>query len=128
MLLTLSDGMDSFLQLCTVLFLFVLVLFVTWLATKWIARVQGSVNAHNVNIETVETYRLTANKYIQIVRTGEKYLAVAICKDTVTMLTEVSEQELILSDGSVPKAMGFKDILDKVQRKTILEKEDGRDE
>ena len=55
-------------------------------------------------------------------------MAVAICKDTVTMLTEISEQDLILSDGSVPKTMRFKDILNKVQNKSILEKEDGRDE
>ena len=44
------------------------------------------------------------------------------------MLTEIPEQDLILSDGSVSKTMGFKDILDKVQKKAILEKEDGRDE
>ena len=55
-------------------------------------------------------------------------MAVAICKDTVTMLTEIPEQDLILSDGSVPKTMRFKDILNKVQNKSILEKEDGRDE
>lgn len=117
MLLTLSDGMDSFLQLCTVLFLFVLVLFVTWLATKWIARVQGSVNAHNVNIEMVETYRLTANKYIQIVRTGEKYLAVAICRDTVTFLAEIPAEQIHLQDKPAAAMPDFKKILEMARGK-----------
>ena len=84
--------------------------------------------ASNTNIEVLEMIGLSNNKYIQIIRVGQKYLAVAICKDTVTMLTEIPEQDLILSDGSVPKTMRFKDILNKVQNKSILEKEDGRDE
>lgn len=127
MLLTISGEADSYIQFMTVLILFLLVLAVTYFVTKWMAGYQKS-RISNANLEIVETIGLSNNKYVQIIRVGQKYLAVAICKDTVTMLTEVSEQELILSDGSVPKAMGFKDILDKVQRKTILEKEDGRDE
>ena len=127
MLLTISGEADSYIQFMTVLILFLLVLAVTYFVTKWRAGYQKS-RLSNANLDIVETIGLSNNKYIQIIRVGQKYLAVAICKDTVTMLTEVSEQELILSDGSVPKAMGFKDILDKVQRKTILEKEDGRDE
>ena len=127
MLRTISGEADSYIQFMTVLILFLLVLAVTYFVTKWMAGYQKS-RLCNANLEIVETIGLSNNKYVQIIRVGQKYLAVAICKDTVTMLTEVSEQELILSDGSVPKAMGFKDILDKVQRKTILEKEDGRDE
>ena len=127
MLLTISGEADSYIQFMTVLILFLLVLAVTYFVTKWMAGYQKS-RISNANLEIVETIGLSNNKYVQIIRVGQKYLAVAICKDTVTMLTEVSEHELILSDGSVPKTMGFKDILDKVQRKTILEKEDGRDE
>ncbi len=127
MMLTVSEAADSYIQFMTVLVLFLLVLAVTYFVTKWMAGYQRS-RSSNSNMEIVESISLSNNKYIQIIRIGQKYLAVAICKDTVTMLTEISEQDLILSDGSVPKVMGFKDILDKVQKKTILEKEDGRDE
>jgi len=127
MLLTISETADSYMQFMTVLILFLFVLAVTYFVTKWVAGYQkGRIS--NANLEVVETIGLTGNKYIQILRIGQKYLSVAICKDTVTMLTEISEQDLILSDGSVPKAMSFKNILDKMQKKTILEKEDGRDE
>ncbi|MDE7187360.1 MAG: flagellar biosynthetic protein FliO [Lachnospiraceae bacterium] len=127
MILTISGRADSYVQFMTVLILFLLVLAVTYFVTKWMAGYQRS-RVSNANMEVLETIGLSNNKYIQLIRIGQKYLAVAICKDTVTMLTEIPEQDLILSDGSVSKTMGFKDILDKVQKKTILEKEDGRDE
>ena len=127
MMLTISEGADSYIQFMTLLVLFLIVLAVAWFVTKWMAGYQRG-RASNTNIEVLEMIGLSNNKYIQIIRVGHKYLAVAICKDTVTMLTEIPEQDLILSDGSVPKTMRFKDILNKVQNKSILEKEDGRDE
>lgn len=118
MLLTLSSGMNSFLQFSTVLIIFIFVLAITWVATKWIANVQSGKSL-GMNIEAVETYRLTANKYIQIVRTGEKYLAIAICKDTVTMLTEIPADQIHISDKSENVMPDFKKIFEKAK---IMEK------
>ena len=114
MLLTVSNGMNSFLQFCTVLLIFVFVLAITWVATKWIANFQGG-KIGGANVEVVETYRLTASKYIQIIRTGEKYLAVAICKDTVTMLTEIPAEQIHLPDRPVDSMPDFKKIFEKVK-------------
>ena len=55
-------------------------------------------------------------------------MALAVCKDTVTMLSEIPEEELQFSEGSTSGVSSFKDILTKIQRERILEKEDGRDE
>ena len=112
MLLALSGSTNSFLQLCTVLFVFVLVLALTWFATKWIASGQNG-RVHVGNIEAVETYRLTANKYIQIVRVGSKYMVLAICKDTVSFLAEITEEQLQLSDGSNESTADFMEFLKK---------------
>ena len=112
MLLSLSGSTNSFLQLCTVLFIFVLVLALTWFATKWIASVQNG-RVHGGNIEAVETYRLTANKYIQIVRVGSKYMVLAICKDTVSFLAEITEEQLQLSDVSNESTADFMEFLKK---------------
>ena len=127
MLLVVSGRTDSFVQFITVLLIFVFVLLVTYWVTKWTAGYQRSQTA-NANMEILETIRLSNNKYVQIVRVGRKYLAVAICKDTVTMLTEIPEQDLVFPDGNAAKTLGFKDILEKIQNKNFLEKEDGRDE
>lgn len=117
MLLTVSESMDSFLQLCTVLFIFVFVLAVTWFATRWIANIQNGQNIRGANIEVVETYRLTANKYIQIVRAGEKYLAIAVCKDTVTMLAEIPGGQIRLSDKTDRGMPDFKKVFEMAKRK-----------
>ena len=128
MLLALSDRTtDSYAQFITILLLFVFVLAITAVVTKWIGGYQKGLIV-GANMEILETLRLSNNKYIQIVRIGRKYLAVAICKDTVTMLSEIPEEELSFSEGSDGSTFSFKDVLSKIQKERILEKEDGRDE
>jgi flagellar protein FliO/FliZ len=114
MLLALSNGMNSFLQFCTVLIIFLFVLAITWIATKWIANFQGS-RSGGKNIEVIETYRLTANKYIQIIRTGEKYLAVAICKDNVSMLAEIPAGQIHLPEQPADSMPDFRGIFEKAK-------------
>ena len=128
MLLTVSARTDSYIQFITVLIIFVFVLLVTYWVTKWTAGYQKTKNT-NANLETLDIIRLPgSNKYIQIVRVGRKYLAVAICKDTVTMLTEIPEQDLALSGTDAPQTLNFKEILGKLQQKDSSGNEDGRDE
>ena len=127
MVLAVSGRTDSYIQFITVLILFLFVLFITYMVTKWTAGYQKSRSV-NANVEVLETARLAGNKYVQIVRVGHRYLAVAVCKDTVTMLTEIPAQDLALPDGSKGGTGGFRDILEKIQGKNFPEKEDGRDE
>lgn len=127
MVLAVSERTDSYIQFMTVLILFLFVLMITYWVTKWTAGYQKNQNV-NANMELLDIIRLSNNKYVQIIRIGRKYLAVAICKDTVTMLTEISEQDLVFSEKNASKGQGFKDVLEKIQKKNFLEKEDGRDE
>lgn len=127
MVLAVSERTDSYIQFLTVLILFVFVLLITYLITKWMAGYQRGQTV-NTNMEMVETIRLSNNKYVQILRVGKKYLAVAICKDTVTMLAEIPEEDIIFSGDRISKTVGFRDVLEKIQKKNFLEKEDGRDE
>ncbi|MBQ6887497.1 MAG: flagellar biosynthetic protein FliO [Lachnospiraceae bacterium] len=120
MVLTNTGGVDSIAQFLTVVFIFVFVLAVTYVTTKWIANYQKVKNI-NKNIEVIEVSKITANKYIEIVKCGEKYLAIAVCKDTVTMLCELSEEQLSLEEISA-KSTGFKDLLEKAKTVDILEK------
>lgn len=127
MLLALSDTADSYIQFMTVLLLFVFVLAVTAFVTKWIGGYQKGKSA-GANMELVEALRLSNNKYIQIVKIGRKYLALAVCKDTVTMLSEIPEEDLNFPEGSLVSTSTFRDVFAKIQKERILEKEDGRDE
>ena len=125
MILTVSDSANAYLQFMTVLILFVFVLMITFWVTKWIAGYQKG-RTINTNMELIETFRLTNNKYIQIIRVGQKYLAVAIGKDSVTMLAEVPEEELILSSDDGGAQAGFKELFEKVQKNNFSGKKDDR--
>lgn len=85
-------SISSIAQLFTVLIIFFLVLAATYYVTKWIARYQKN-SSFTSNMEIVETSRISTNKYLQIIRVTNKYLVIAVCKDTVTLLKELSEDE-----------------------------------
>lgn len=118
----LTSRADSYIQFITVLILFVFVLFITYAVTRWIAKYQKGRTIAG-NIEILETCRLTSNKYIQIVRTGNKYLVIAVGKDEVHMLTELSKEELLVSEAADGKVMDFAGIFDKVKRLKEKEKD-----
>lgn len=115
MLLLTSGRTDSYAQFITVLILFVLVLAVTAFTTKWLAGYQKQQNL-NGNIEVLETQRISTGKYLQIIRVGEKYLVIAVCKDTVTMLTEVSKEQIIQREVGKSDFTGFGELFEKVKK------------
>ncbi len=115
MLLTIPQRADSTAQFLTVLVLFVMVLAVTALVTRWIAGYQKQQNL-NGNIEVIETQRIGPGKYLQIIRVGEKYLALAVCKDTVTMLAEVPKEQIAYKEAGGASSAGFNEIFEKIKK------------
>ncbi len=114
MLLSVAGEMDGYVQFLTVLLLFVFVLAITYVVTRWIAGYQKN-RAGSGNLEIIETCRVASNKYIQIVRAGEKYLVIAVGKDEVHMLSELSAVELEPGEEG-RQTVTFADILEKVKR------------
>lgn len=116
MLLTGVGVMDGYLQFMTVLLLFLFVLAVTYVATRWIAGYQKGKSAGS-NIELIETVRIAPNKYLQLVRAGSRYLVIAVGKDEIHMLAELSEDELALTQ--VPAVgMDFGSIFEKFKKQS----------
>lgn len=109
--LLLTGHSDSYAQFLAVLIIFVLVLGVTAFTTRWIANYQKQQNG-NCNIEVMDTVRITNNKYIQIIRVGETYMVIAVCKDTVTMLGEVPKEQL-KDISRMQKNKSFKELFEK---------------
>lgn len=87
------SGVESFVQLLGILVVFILVLVLTYFTTKWIASYQKG-HSYNKNLQVIETLKLTTNKYIQIIEAGDIYLVVAIGKDEVTFLTQLTKDQL----------------------------------
>ena len=113
MYLTITTRTDSYIQFMTVLILFVFILAATYLVTKWIAKAQKE-KVGNGNLEVIETCRITPNKYVQIIRAGGKYLVIAIGKDEIHMLAELTEEELIFQEPSKGQITDFAGILERV--------------
>lgn len=109
---------DSYAQFIAVLAVFVVVLAATAAVTKWIAGYQKQQCA-NMNIEVIETARIANNKYIQIIRLGETYMAIAVCKDTVALLGEIPKEQL--SQGSGGQGFHFREFLDKAIKRNETE-------
>lgn len=119
-LLEISSGWESFFQLIGVLFIFLFVLVITYFTTKWIAGYQKGA-MYNKNIKVIETFRVNNNKFIQIIQIGEKYLAISVCKDTINVLTELTEEQLTWrpSEEEMPdaKTPNFQEIFEKLKGK-----------
>ncbi len=115
MLLT-GSGIESFLQFMVVLLLFCAVLVITYLTTRYIASLQ-KLKQEGSNIAVLETGRIAPNKYVQIIKLGEKYIAVAVCKDTVTKLAELSKEDISFSIEKESRTADFAQILEKVKQR-----------
>lgn len=119
--------LDSLGQLMGVLAVFILVLLLTWFVTRWIAGYQ-KIQMQNQNLRIVETLKITMNSYIQIIEVGELYLVIAVSKDRIEKLTELSKEQFASaslkvdhttedSDGATTghENGSFHDILDRVR-------------
>lgn len=112
----LTTDINSVVQFITVIVIFVFVLALTYGVTKWTANFQkGRMNSGN--IEVIESFRIAGDKYIQIVRVAEKYMAIALSKETVTFLTELNEEDIVMREGSGNMKVSFGELLDKVKEK-----------
>ncbi len=112
-----SSNTDGYAQLITLLLIFVAVLFVTAVTTKYLAKIQKQAGMSG-NLEVLETIRVSNTKYIQLVRIGETYVAMAVCKDTITKLCEVPAQQLKTTSSDSSGNFSFREMLD-----TMLNKE-----
>ena len=76
----------------------------------------------NKNIRVIETFRVSSNKFIQIIQVGEKYLAISVCKDTINVLTELTEEQLTWMPSMEEKKEAnvnesFQEILNNLKKK-----------
>ena len=95
-LLTVGDTIDGVAQFFTVIVIFILVLAVTLGVTRWIGKYQSRISTGK-NIEVLESVRISPQSYAEILRIGKKYVAVAVCKEKVTLLCELDKEELDFS-------------------------------
>ncbi len=92
-LLLTSPSLESFLELIGVLLIFVFVLVITYICSKWMASYQ-KVHMKSKNLQMIETISAGANKTICLMKAGKEYLVVGIGKDEITHLATLTEEQL----------------------------------
>ncbi len=113
MILAISDRAESITQFLTVILVFVLVLVLTYLTTRFVGSYQKT-RALTRNFEVIETYRITNGKYLQIVKIGKKYVVIGIGKDDITNICELSEDDIKpIPESSGQSFESFMSILEK---------------
>ncbi|MCR5278860.1 MAG: flagellar biosynthetic protein FliO [Lachnospiraceae bacterium] len=100
-------------QFVTVVLIFVFVLVLTAGVTRWIANYQRD-KLPGGNITIIETKRIAQNKIVEILRIGDRYFAVALGKDEVTLISELSPDSIKFPETG-EKSISFKEILGKMK-------------
>ena len=103
---------QSIIELIGLIIIFVVVLVVCYYTTRFVAGRQV-VQKRMGNFEIVETFPIAQNKYLQLIRMGEKYVVVSVTKDTVTYITELSEDEVckVQENNSSVTGKNFMEVL-----------------
>ena len=115
-----ASALNSFLQLMGAIVIFAFVLVITYFTTKWIGNYQ-QVHTTNKNLRVIESLRLTNNKFIQIVQAGDVYLVIAVGKEEVQLLTQLTKEQLtelpdFTKTQNTLSQESFQDILSKVKK------------
>ena len=115
-LLTGASGVESVLKLIGLLILCAVVIAASYFTTRFVGRKQSGLTPDS-NFKPLDVYRISQNKYLQIVQIGTRYFVLAVCKDTVTCIAELKEDEITLHKGR-SGGMSFKEILSKISAGT----------
>lgn len=117
MLIPLALKTGSTAQFITVFVIFIFVLVLTYLTTRFVGSFQKT-RMSGSNISVIEAMRIGNNKYIEIVDIAGKYYAIAVGKDSVTLIGEVDKDALKTSSG-VQSFESFESVLNRFRHKDV---------
>lgn len=92
-ILMISSSLDSFLKLISVLLVFVFVLAITYVVTRWMAGYQKT-QMKCKNLQIIETIPMGNNKMICLLKAGTEFLVVSVGKDEIHPLMTLKEEQI----------------------------------
>lgn len=119
---TLGSTTDNALQLIGLILLFCFVLAATYFTSKFVGNYKLG-QQRNKNFKTIETYKVAPNKFLQLVKMGNKYVVISIGKDDIRFITELSEEDILLPVEGTEQGIKFSDLITKVQGKHRINKD-----
>jgi flagellar protein FliO/FliZ len=116
---------DGIVQLLVAMLMFLFVLFLCYLTTKFLGNYQKSIMGKG-NIEVIEAKRLSNNKLIEIVKIGNEYFVLGISKDNISMIGKVNPEDIKRNEvSSTNIGESFSQIFEKIKNRNM---KSGKDE
>ena len=114
--------LSSIASLFGLIVLCILIIVASYFVTRLVGGKQLACQK-NSNFKTVDTFHLAQNKYLSIIQVGRRYFVIAICKDTVTMLSELQEEDITMWRAGVQDTASFKSIFTGMLKKQPITQE-----
>ncbi|MBO6147400.1 MAG: flagellar biosynthetic protein FliO [Lachnospiraceae bacterium] len=108
--------MEGFIQLVTVIAIFLIVLAVTYFTTRFV----GGYAKNRIvtgNIELIDSMKIAPSAYIAIVRTASKYMALGIGKNEIHFLCELPEDAIEVRETGTVVNYNFRELVEKAREK-----------
>lgn len=109
-----ASTLDNFMQLLGLVFLLIVILIATYYTSRFVGGIKlGQMK--NSNFTVIDNYRISQNKVIQIVKIANKYIVIAIGKDTINYITELDEADVLIKEMNPGQKLSFKETLEKLR-------------
>lgn len=111
--LTTSNSIWEFFGLVILL---AIILIATYYTTKFIGKAKAG-QLKGGNFELIDTYQISPGKMLQIVKIADKFIVIAVGKDTVEFITELDESQVKIKEVQSGERQNFKKILETMKEK-----------
>lgn len=106
-----QSSVESILKLIGLIILCAIIIAASYFVTRFVGQKQMGVRGDS-NFKSLDVYRINQTKYLQLIQIGTRYFVIAVCKDSVTMLAELSKDDIPHWKPEI-SSTSFKDILGK---------------
>ena len=110
-----SSGVTSVLKLVGLIILCILIIAASYFTTRFVGQRQLKGSAKS-NFRNIDIFRISTNKYLQIVEIGERYFCIAVSKDNITLITELNKED-IKNFPPAPGEKSFKECMSEMLNK-----------
>ena len=110
-----SGGVKSILKLIGLIILCILIIVASYYTTKFVGKRQMTGSSKS-NFRSLDVFRISTNKYLQIIEIGERYFCIAVAKDNITVVGELNKED-IKNFPPVPTEKSFKETMSEILNK-----------
>ena len=112
---------NSIWELIGLVLLLIVIVIATYYTTRFVGRAKGN-QLWTGNFDLIDSYRISPNKMLQIIKVSGKYLVIAISKDNIEFITELEEDQVTMRDTEATNKQSFKNIFDSIKNKNETDK------